>query len=119
MESTGTGRKALVKYTPPQKRTKSLPNYATWSTVVQNQHFSSRTPLDLYSLILSFLFLGKTEFNENRGGHTQKRCVLCRSKNIRRQTIHFCRTCPDKPGLCYPECFDLYHTNLSDRSNQF
>ena len=43
----------------------------------------------------------------------------CRSKNIRRQTRHFCRTCLYQSGLCYPECFDLYHTNLPDSSNQF
>ena len=40
-------------------------------------------------------------------------------KNIRRQTIHFCPICPDQPDLRYLECFDLYHTNLPDSSNQF
>ena len=44
MDSTGTSRKPLVEYALPQNRTKSLPSYATRSTVEQNQHFSSRTP---------------------------------------------------------------------------
>ncbi|CAF3743998.1 unnamed protein product [Rotaria socialis] len=54
----------------------------------------------------------KTDYNENRQGHVQKRCVLCRSKQVRKQTIYFCRTCPDTPALCYPDCFDAFHSKI-------
>ncbi|CAF3655008.1 unnamed protein product [Rotaria socialis] len=57
----------------------------------------------------------KTDYNENRQGHVQKRCVLCRSKQVRKQTIYFCRTCPDTPALCYPDCFDAFHIMISTR----
>ena len=65
-----------------------------------------------YSSKCTFIYLDKTEYSEKRQGHVQKQCVLCYSKQIRKQTTYFCRTCPDAPALCYPECFDVFHSEL-------
>ena len=111
MESTGTFRKPLAECTPPQKRANSLPANIIPKKLVKVQHFPSKLYISL-SRNNIFSALGKTEFNENRKGCIQQRCVLCQAQNIRKQTIHFCRTCADAPALCYPECFDLYHSKL-------
>ncbi|CAF1132906.1 unnamed protein product [Rotaria magnacalcarata] len=95
MEATGVSRKPLNEITPPQKRALSLPNSIIPHKFVKVQHFSS-----------------KTDYNESRQRHIQKRCVLCRSKQIRKQTIYFCRTCPDASAFCYPECFDAFHSQI-------
>ncbi|CAF2409381.1 unnamed protein product [Rotaria sp. Silwood2] len=95
MESTGIARKSLNEFTPPQKRIASVPYSNIPQKLLKVQHFSS-----------------KTDYNENRQGHVQKRCVLCRSKQVRKQTIYFCRTCPDTPDLCYPDCFDAFYSKI-------
>ncbi|CAF1254772.1 unnamed protein product [Rotaria sp. Silwood1] len=95
MESTGIARKSLNEFTPSQKRIASVPYSNIPQKLLKVQHFSS-----------------KTDYNENRQGHVQKRCVLCRSKQVRKQTIYFCRTCPDTPALCYPDCFDAFHSKI-------
>lgn len=40
----------------------------------------------------------------------QKRCKVCHSKNIRRESRYTCNSCPSKPGLCVDECFRIYHS---------
>ncbi|CAF1352249.1 unnamed protein product [Rotaria magnacalcarata] len=108
MESTGAGRKPLTEFTPPQRRANSLPNSLTPQQCVNSltnsiiprkrikiQHFSSRN-----------------NYDECRKRYIQKVCVLCHSKQIRKLTAHFCRTCHDAPALCYPNCFDTYHSQM-------
>ncbi|CAF2042077.1 unnamed protein product [Rotaria magnacalcarata] len=108
MESTGAGRKPLTKSTPPQRRANSLPNSLTPQQCVNSltnsiipskrmkiQHFSSRN-----------------NYDESRKRYIQKVCVLCHSKQIRKLTARFCRTCHDAPALCYPDCFDTYHSQM-------
>ncbi|CAF4864223.1 unnamed protein product [Rotaria socialis] len=95
MESTGITRKSLNEFTPPQKRILSVSNSNIPQKLMKVQHLSS-----------------KTDYNENRQVHVQQRCVLCRSKQVRKQTIYFCRTCPNKPALCYPDCFDVFHSKI-------
>lgn len=63
----------------------------------------------LFIVFYSLALLDKTKYNENRQGRTQKRCVLCHSKKIRKQTVFFCQTCPDEPGFCFPDCFNSFH----------
>ncbi|CAF4677443.1 unnamed protein product [Rotaria socialis] len=95
MESTGITRKSLNEFTPPQKRILSVSNSNIPQKLMKVQHVSS-----------------KTDYNENRQGHVQQRCVLCRSKQVRKQPTYFCRICPDKPALCYPDCFDAFHSKI-------
>ncbi|KAG8566940.1 hypothetical protein GDO81_013429 [Engystomops pustulosus] len=45
-------------------------------------------------------------------GRSQKRCRVCSKNGIRKDTIHHCETCPEKPGLCMKDCFRIYHTSL-------
>lgn len=40
----------------------------------------------------------------------QKRCVVCYSKKIRKESRYRCKNCSDKPGLCPAPCFEEYHT---------
>ena len=39
----------------------------------------------------------------------QKRCVVCFSKGIRKESRHQWGNCEQKPGLCPAPCFMLYH----------
>lgn len=34
-----------------------------------------------------------------------KRCPACSKRKARKDTIHHCLTCPEKPGLCLSLCF--------------
>ena len=41
----------------------------------------------------------------------QAMCRVCKAqKNIRKDTVWICEACPEKPGLCSPACFDIWHT---------
>ncbi|KAK7109565.1 hypothetical protein V1264_013589 [Littorina saxatilis] len=48
-----------------------------------------------------------------RGSKTncQKRCVVCKTLGLRRDSRFHCVGCPEKPGLCRntKECFKIYH----------
>ena len=39
-------------------------------------------------------------------------CIVCSNRKLkkRRQTCHFCKTCPNNPALCDIPCFEVYHT---------
>ena len=41
-------------------------------------------------------------------------CHVCsdRKNKHRKQTTHFCKTCPEKPALCDIPCFEIYHTQF-------
>ena len=39
-----------------------------------------------------------------------KRCVVCYSKDIRKESQYQRGNCEQKPGLCPAPCFMLYHT---------
>lgn len=42
-----------------------------------------------------------------------KDCRVCsdrKTKGRRKETIHYCNTCPKKPGLHPGECFEKFHT---------
>ena len=41
---------------------------------------------------------------------SQKRCVVCYSKEIQKESRYHCNNCEQKPGLCQAPCFMLYHT---------
>lgn len=48
--------------------------------------------------------------NSNEDGRTKrKRCKLCFSKKIRKDTPYFCPDCPGSPGLCLETCFPEFH----------
>lgn len=38
------------------------------------------------------------------------RCVVCYKKKIRKETVYFCKTCPEQPTLHPEDCFEAYHT---------
>ncbi|XP_068122483.1 piggyBac transposable element-derived protein 4-like [Hyperolius riggenbachi] len=44
--------------------------------------------------------------------YPQKRCKVCRSHRIRKDSRYYCPDCPSKPGLCLKPCFKIYHTLL-------
>ena len=39
----------------------------------------------------------------------QKRCVVCYSKESRKESQYHCKNGEQKPGLCPAPCFMLYH----------
>lgn len=39
----------------------------------------------------------------------QKRCRVCYSNGIKKYVTWQCLECEGQPGLCVPECFDLFH----------
>lgn len=45
------------------------------------------------------------------GKQLRKRCKVCYSKKIRKDTPYCCPVCPDSPGLCLGDCFREYHRN--------
>lgn len=46
----------------------------------------------------------------NKKGETnRKRCRVCSQKKIRKMTLYHCEKCPERPGLCVGECFDIFH----------
>ncbi|KAM4807675.1 piggyBac transposable element-derived protein 4-like [Rhinophrynus dorsalis] len=40
----------------------------------------------------------------------QKPCRVCSKTGRRRDTRYYCPKCPSQPGLCFEECFEIYHT---------
>jgi hypothetical protein len=38
----------------------------------------------------------------------QRRCVMCPSQGVRRDTRYYCCLCPNQPALCMPGCFNAY-----------
>ena len=40
----------------------------------------------------------------------RKGCVVCYSKEIRKESRYHCNNCEQKPGLCPAPCFKLHHT---------
>ncbi|XP_070193659.1 uncharacterized protein [Littorina saxatilis] len=39
-----------------------------------------------------------------------RKCKLCYSKGVRRETSYMCELCPSKPALCVFPCFEIYHS---------
>jgi Transposase IS4/DDE_Tnp_1-like zinc-ribbon len=46
------------------------------------------------------------------GKNSSRRCLLCSRKKIRKETVYYCATCPSRPFLHIPECFNEYHEAL-------
>ncbi|XP_025423083.1 piggyBac transposable element-derived protein 4-like [Sipha flava] len=51
----------------------------------------------------------KTHDVGKSGRPNRKRCHLCYSKGIRKDTTYFCPSCPEKPSLCHQPCFKNFH----------
>ncbi|KAL8608907.1 hypothetical protein ACOMHN_063036 [Nucella lapillus] len=42
--------------------------------------------------------------------NTQKRCVVCKKRGLRKDSRLHCIACPERPGLCRgTDCFGIYH----------
>jgi hypothetical protein len=52
-------------------------------------------------------FIGRCEASE-KGRTLRKKCRQCAKNKIRKDTIYYCKDCPDFPGLCL-DCFKPYH----------
>lgn len=39
-----------------------------------------------------------------------RKCLVCTKKKLRKETVYFCKTCPDQPFLHPDICFEVYHT---------
>lgn len=46
---------------------------------------------------------------EGLGRRGRKKCRECYKNKTQRLTHYYCKTCPDKPGLCIGKCFDEFH----------
>lgn len=44
-----------------------------------------------------------------KGRFIRKRCKQCYREGKRVETMILCSVCPDKPGLCFGRCFELFH----------
>ncbi|KAL1442389.1 hypothetical protein MTO96_030835 [Rhipicephalus appendiculatus] len=56
---------------------------------------------------------GRSHFIYKLPGRSTKDCALCsdrQTKGGRRETVFFCKTCSNNPGLHPGECFERYHT---------
>ena len=42
----------------------------------------------------------------------QKKCRVCSSNGVRRDTSYHCPDCPSQPGLCIGDCFKIYHRSI-------
>lgn len=51
----------------------------------------------------------KTHGNGKNGRTIRKRCQLCYSKKLRKDTVYFCSECPNQPSLCHEPCFKNFH----------
>lgn len=51
----------------------------------------------------------KCEERDQHNRLKRKNCRVCCRTTKDKKTPYFCETCPDKPGLCLGQCFDLYH----------
>ncbi|CAJ0916379.1 unnamed protein product [Ranitomeya imitator] len=56
-------------------------------------------------------FLSKIPATLKRS-NPQKRCRVCYSRGIRKDSRYYCPDCPSKPGLCADQCYKRYHTVL-------
>lgn len=54
-------------------------------------------------------FPRKVDQKNEHGKSKRKRCRVCSSKNIRKDTLYYCNVCPGEPGLCLEPCFKKYH----------
>lgn len=52
---------------------------------------------------------GKPHFMD-RKEKGSKKCVVCASHGLRKETIYFCKTCAATPALHPDKCFEQYHT---------
>lgn len=43
---------------------------------------------------------------------SRRRCFVCSSQGVRKETMYHCEGCPDKPALCLEDCFKKYHVNV-------
>lgn len=50
--------------------------------------------------------------NTDRKKRPQKRCRICTTKHVRKDTRLMCSGCEDFPGLCSKSHFDEYHKSL-------
>ncbi|KAM3922132.1 piggyBac transposable element-derived protein 4-like [Leptodactylus fuscus] len=57
-------------------------------------------------------FMSKIPSTPTRS-HPQKRCRVCSSHGIRKDSRFYCPDCPSKPGLCIDQCYKKYHTMLN------
>jgi len=58
-------------------------------------------------------FPDKIPSTQNKA-RAQKRCRVCWARGrVRREVRYQCPDCPSKPGLCFPECFKIYHTQVN------
>ncbi|KAH8023284.1 hypothetical protein HPB51_011727 [Rhipicephalus microplus] len=56
---------------------------------------------------------GKPHFFYKLPGRSGKDCAVCsdrKTKGGRRETVFFCKTCRNNPGLHPGECFERFHT---------
>ena len=42
--------------------------------------------------------------------NARRKCVVCTSRGLRRESRYQCKTCHDHPGLCVDPCNEIYHT---------
>lgn len=54
----------------------------------------------------------KHEVGKN-GRAIRKRCQLCYTQKIRKDTAYFCDACPEKPSLCQQPCFHTFHLRIN------
>ncbi|XP_076469201.1 uncharacterized protein LOC143299684 isoform X5 [Babylonia areolata] len=45
-------------------------------------------------------------------GRPYRKCRVCLKRGFRRETQKHCVSCPSKPALCYPVCFEEFHSKL-------
>lgn len=39
-----------------------------------------------------------------------RKCVVCNSRGVRKETRYMCHTCLSTPALCVTPCFEIFHT---------
>ena len=86
-------RQILTKYGPQRSSTIGRPSTRDSPLRLTARHFPSLIPQTLQSK------------------QPQRKCVVCASHNIRRDTRYFCADC-DAP-LCIVDCFRDYHTKVN------
>ena len=47
-----------------------------------------------------------------RKGKPYRKCRVCLKRGMRRETQKHCTSCPSKPALCVPHCFEDFHSKL-------
>lgn len=51
----------------------------------------------------------KISVTNEKGRTLRKKCRICTSKKLRKDTVYHCLACNDEPGLCLGACFQDYH----------